>query len=248
MVVALEQVRTSKPAPESVLKRRKRLQTHTEERAKLAFDRKKKLLALRKKALKRAEQFAKEYKQKENNVKAAHEQAAKVGSVFVEPQAKLAFVIRIRGIKDVPPKAKKALQLLRLRQINNGVFIRINKATLNLLKLVEPFVAWGYPSLSTVKALIYKRGSLNINGDRKPITSNVQIEDKLGKQNIVCVEDLVHEIFTVGAHFKEAANFLWPFKLQHPKGGYETIKKHYILGGSFGNREEYINQLVKKML
>ncbi|EFC46305.1 predicted protein [Naegleria gruberi] len=248
MVVTIENVRVQKPAPETVLKRRKRLQTHTEERAKLAFDRKKKLIVLRKKALKRAEKYAKEYKQKEANVKAAHDQAAKVGSLFVEPQAKLAFVIRIRGIKSVAAKAKKALQLLRLRQINNGVFVRINKATLNLLKLVEPYVAWGYPSLSTIKQLIYKRGSLNVNGDRKPITSNVQIEQKLGEKDIVCVEDLVHEIHTVGPHFKEASNLLWPFKLQHPKGGYETIKKHFILGGSFGNREEYINQLVKKML
>ncbi|KAF0985163.1 hypothetical protein FDP41_000202 [Naegleria fowleri] len=248
MVVSIENVRTSKPAPETVLKRRKRLQAHTEERSKLAFERKKKLLALRKKALKRAEKFAKEYKQKEANIKAAHDQAAKIGSLYVEPQAKLAFVIRIRGIKSVAPKVKKALQLLRLRQINNGVFVRLNKATLNLLKLVEPFVAWGYPSLSTVKQLIYKRGCLNINGDRKPITSNVQIEEKLGSKDIVCVEDLIHEIYTVGPNFKAASNFLWPFKLQHPKGGYETIKKHFILGGSFGNREEYINQLVKKML
>jgi large subunit ribosomal protein L7e len=30
----------------------------------------------------------------------------------------------------------------------------------------------------------------------------------LGKHNIICVEDLVHEIMTVGPHFKEANNFL----------------------------------------
>ena len=46
----------------------------------------------------------------------------------------------------------------RLRQINNGVFIRINKATHNMLKLVEPYIAWGYPNLKSVRELIYKRG------------------------------------------------------------------------------------------
>jgi hypothetical protein len=35
----------------------------------------------------------------------------------------------------------------------------------------------------------------------------------LGAKNILCVEDLIHEIYTVGPAFKEASNFLWPFKL-----------------------------------
>jgi large subunit ribosomal protein L7e len=43
----------------------------------------------------------------------------------VEPEGKLAFVIRIRGINDMHPKTRKILQLLRLRQIHNGVFIRV---------------------------------------------------------------------------------------------------------------------------
>ena len=41
----------------------------------------------------------------------------------------------------------------------------------------------------------------------------------LGNHNIICIEDLVHEIMTVGPHFKEANNFLWPFKLKAPLGG-----------------------------
>lgn len=35
----------------------------------------------------------------------------------------------------------------------------------------------------------------------------------LGKYGIICIEDLVHEIFTVGPNFKAVNNFLWPFKL-----------------------------------
>ena len=33
------------------------------------------------------------------------------------------------------PKVKKVLQLFRLRQINNGVFIKLNKATTNMLRI-----------------------------------------------------------------------------------------------------------------
>jgi large subunit ribosomal protein L7e len=35
----------------------------------------------------------------------------------------------------------------------------------------------------------------------------------LGKENIICMEDLIHEIYTVGPAFKQASNFLFPFKL-----------------------------------
>lgn len=34
-----------------------------------------------------------------------------------------------------------------------------------------------------------------------------------GNKDIICTEDLIHEIFTVGNKFKYASNFLWPFKV-----------------------------------
>jgi hypothetical protein len=36
--------------------------------------------------------------------------------------------------------------------------LQVNKATLGLLKRVEPYVAFGYPNLKSVRELIYKRG------------------------------------------------------------------------------------------
>lgn len=38
----------------------------------------------------------------------------------------------------------------------------------------------------------------------------------LGKNGIICMEDLIHEIYTVGPKFKEASNFLYPFQLNSP--------------------------------
>ena len=52
-------------------------------------------------------------------------EAKKASGFYVEAEPKLAFVVRIRGINDMHPKTKKILQLLRLRQINNGVFIKV---------------------------------------------------------------------------------------------------------------------------
>ena len=104
-----------------------------------------------------------------------------------------------------------------------------------------------YPNLKSVRELIYKRGFVKIDKQRIPITDNSLIERSLGKFGIICVEDLIHEIFTIGPHFKEANNFLWPFKLSNPTGGLRKKRNHFVEGGDFGNREEKINALIRKM-
>ena len=73
------------------------------------------------------------------------------------------------------------------------------------------------------------------------------LNQTLGKYGIICMEDLIHEIMTVGPHFKEANNFLWPFKLKAPLGGLEKKRNHYVEGGDAGNREVYINELIRRM-
>jgi len=117
-----------------------------------------------------------------------------------------------------------------------------------MLRIVEPFIAYGYPNLKSVRELVYKRGYGKINKQRIPLTDNAIIEESLGQYGIVCIEDLIHEIFTVGPNFKQASNFLWPFKLSNPTGGFRPRKfRHFIEGGDLGNREEYINALIRQM-
>merc|ERR1712056_71768 len=128
---------------------------------------------------------------------AARRQAKKAGNFFVEPEAKLLFVVRIKGIIKMSPKPRKVLQLLRLRQLHNGVFLKVNKPILQMLKLVQPYVTYGYPSLKTVKELVYKRGHAKVNKQRIPISDNSIISSGLGTKGIHGVEDLVHEIYTV---------------------------------------------------
>lgn len=117
-----------------------------------------------------------------------------------------------------------------------------------MLQIISPYVSFGYPSLFTIRNLIYKRGYARVNGQRVRITSNDIIEDHLKKFNIICVEDLIHEIYTVGDHFKEVNSFLWPFKLNAPTGGFRNVKTYFNEGGDLGNCEEYINNLVGRML
>jgi len=190
----------------------------------------------------------KEYREKELSEIRFRRQAKNNGNFYIPAQSQLVFVIRIRGINNVSPKVKKILQLLRLRQVHNGVFVKLNKATLNMLLLVEPYVTYGAPNLKSVQELMYKRGYGKTDKQRIPLTDNKIIASALGKFNIICVEDLIHEIYTVGPHFKEANNFLWPFKLSAPLGGFTRFKKiHFSEGGDHGNREEEINKLIRRM-
>ena len=55
---------------------------------------------------------------------------------FIAPEEKVAFVIRIKGINHIKPQVKKILRLLRLRQLNNGVFVLVNKSTMNMIKRI----------------------------------------------------------------------------------------------------------------
>lgn len=160
----------------------------------------------------------------------------------------LGVVFWATGIIGVSPKVRKILQLLRLRQIHNGVFVKLNSATIKMLRLVEPYVAYGYPNLKSVRELILKRGFGKVRKQRIPISDNSVIEGVLGKHDIICVEDLIHEIYTVGPHFKEAANFLWPMKLSSPKGGFSRKLIHFNEGGEAGLRGEKINGLIKQMI
>ncbi|KAL3134882.1 60S ribosomal protein L7 [Trebouxia sp. C0010 RCD-2024] len=233
--------------PETVLKKRKRDEEWANKKTAAAAEAQKKSRSSRRDILKRAESYVNEYRQQEKDFIRLKREAKKKGGFYVEDEAKLAFVVRIRGINDMHPKTRKILQLLRLRQIHNGVFIKLNKATVNMLRRVEPYIAWGYPSLKTVKELMYKRGYGKVDKSRIPLIDNSVIEQALGKHNIICIEDLVHEIYTVGPAFKQASNFLWPFKLSAAKGGMDKKRLHYIEGGHHGNREHFINNLVQTM-
>ncbi|KAK0508847.1 hypothetical protein JMJ35_009123 [Cladonia borealis] len=248
------QVKTSVPTedeilvPETLLKKRKSQEKAREERSAELEKKKKAQKEKRGVIFKRAETYVKEYRDAEREKIRLSRLSKQEGTYYVPDEPKLVFVVRIKGINKIAPKPRKILQLLRLLQINNGVFVKLTKATSEMLKVVEPYIAYGYPSIKTVRDLVYKRGYGKVDKQRIPLTDNQIIEEQLGKFGIICMEDLIHEIVTVGPNFKQASNFLWPFKLSNPTGGFRTRKfKHFVEGGDLGNREEKINALIKQM-
>lgn len=197
----------------------------------------------------RTKGYEKEYAEYNQRLIDLRREAKLGGNFFVEPEAKLLFVVRIKGIIKMAPKPRKVLQLLRLKQIHNGVFLKVNKPILEMLKIVNPYVTYGYPNLKLVRDLIYKRGNGKVNKQRFPFSSNSVLSENLGEFGIHGVEDLIHEIYTVGPNFKQANNFLWPFKLSSPRKGFVCKRVGYCeqRGGDWGNREAAINELVTRM-
>merc|ERR1712232_101851 len=219
-------VMSSKHVPERVVKKQKTAASIAESDAAARTALKAKRRQNRREIYKRAQKYAKEYHQMQRAEITARRQAKEGGNFYLAAEPKIAIVTRIKGILGVDPKTRKILKLFRL---------------------VEPYVTYGYPNLKTVRELIYKRGFAKVNGQRIPITNNDVIERNLGRFGIICVEDLIHEIYTCGPHFKEANSFLWSFKLSSPKGGYNRKRNHFVEGGDAGNREKYINSFIQSM-
>ena len=129
--------------PETVLKQRKSVAEKRAVKAAQAATSKKQFRQKRKDIYQRAEKYVKEYRQLEREQIRLKRQAKAHGDFYVAPEDKLAFLIRIRGINGVAPKTRKILQILRLRQINNGVFMKLNKATVNMIRMAEPYLTYG---------------------------------------------------------------------------------------------------------
>jgi len=196
----------------------------------------------------RAKKYAAEFVASEKKIIADTEKAEQEGAYYIPAEAKVALVVRIRGLNKTHPRIRKILRLFRLRQKNNATFIRLNKASIEMLKLVDNYVAYGYPSVGMVRKLICQHGSCEINGQRLPLTTNELVRAGLGHVGIESVEDLAHEIYTCGPNFTVASRFIWPFKLASPKGGMRKVTRHYIEGGAYGNREHLIDALVERMI
>lgn len=145
----------------------------------------------------------------------------------------LYFIVRISGPHGVkiPTKVHKILNLLRLNHINTGVFIKMTESIYPLIKLISPYTVIGKPSLQSVRQLIQKRATINIKDNeseevkKTKLNDNNVVEEKLGDEGIICIEDIIHEIVSLGENFKKVSYFLNPFELNNDIVGYGPLAK-----------------------
>jgi len=247
----MEQSPALHKVPETLLKKRKRID---EIRARTVAgqirSKKSNVHGVSRIQFRRAEKFVKEYRVKERyeiDIKRRAKKPASCKPVLpVEP--KLIFVVRIQSSKTLHHQPHEVLKLLRLTKINTGTFLQLNRTTLELLQLAEPYITWGYPSTQNVRDLLYKRGHARIDEKQVALTDNALVERALGQFGIVCMEDLIHEIVTVGPHFKEVVTLLWHFRLNPPAGGWKKSTATFKKGGDCGCRSEKLHSLLKRMI
>lgn len=197
---------------------------------------------------KRAERFIQQYRVKERDdirlVRHAKVQEKGETDLLQRPL----FVVRLRGVSKIHPKVQQVFDILHLKNVNHGSFQFNNRTTKALLKVVEPYVTWGFPSLKIIRELIYKRAHCRNDGKKLPLNDNALIEEKLGQHGIICIEDLVHELYTLGSNFTTVVNFLEPFQLSAPSSGWKKKRQQFMKGGDCGSREGKINSLLRTMI
>lgn len=169
---------------------------------------------------------------------------------------KLLFVIRIpnqnnKGLK-IPTKVSQILQILRLTSVNTGVFIKSSEKTENILKLIEPYVLVGSPSLNSIRKLFQQRATIKIiQGDEEEkekekekiikLNDNLLVEEKFGDElGLVCVEDLISEIFNTSENFIKIISWLEPFRLNSPINGWGPDAKLARMSNQEFKIEDYL--------
>uniref|UniRef100_A0A4W5NWK7 Ribosomal protein L7-like 1 n=1 Tax=Hucho hucho TaxID=62062 RepID=A0A4W5NWK7_9TELE len=239
--------RVIKLVPENLLKKRKAYQAIKATEAKRALLEKRKVSKGKPLKFKRLEDFLKDSHRKHRDETRIRRADHRPAPAMPPAKNRLAFAVRIREIKGVSPRVQKVIQMLRLRKIFSGAFVKVNKTSMAMLKMVEPYVAWGFPNLKSVRELILKRGQAKIDKRRVALTDNTLIEQHMGKYGIICLEDLIHEIYAVGKNFRVVSNFIWPFKLsvaRHAARDKAGLLKDI---GNPGPRGTDINSIIRQL-
>jgi large subunit ribosomal protein L7e len=118
-----------------------------------------------------------------------------------------------------------------------------------ILSLIEPYIVYGTPSAFTVRELVFKYGFIKYKDKKTAISSNTQIEELFGESGVICVEDVLHEIATVGPNFDKILKSLYPFILPNPKDGWIGKKGlNFEKGGIAGHRGDKIDEFIKTIL
>lgn len=99
-----------------------------------------------------------------------------------------------------------------------------------------------------ISQVVHKRGTYYGNDETVTDLENELIENHLGKFNILCLEDIIHELGTCGKYFNDVMSFLGFFLLSPNDEVKEKVNIPFMRGGSHGFRGDKINELLKKMI
>lgn len=139
-------------------------------------------------------------------------------------------IVRVRGIRNLAPKIKKTLELLRLNKPNHCVLVEDSPQNLGMLNIVKDYVTFGPVAEETIYRLLLRRG-----------TRGASLLRKVAKE-----DDIKKAAKEVSAG-KKLAEYADPvFRLPPPSKGYKDIRRSYP-AGDLGRRGE-MDTLLRRMI
>lgn len=118
------------------------------------------------------------------------------------------------------------------------------------LKPLDAYLAYGYLTHESVSQLIHRRAYTEYGGVKKPLTDNFTVETALGSKGLLCLNDMVEEIYNLGSNYEAALSLLTTFKLSSPVGHYEKTILHVhddveTKGGFIGDEMDvFVNKIL----
>jgi large subunit ribosomal protein L30 len=168
----------------------------------------------------------------------------KVNSQEMKFEPKLMFAIRIRGSPGMNRKIMDTLSMLRMNKVNHGVLIWGEKSQLGMLNKCKDYIAYGEIDEKILVRLLRVRGRLKGN---KPLTDE-NVKSLTEYKNIKEFASALHK-GEVKYKPADIENIKPVFRLHPPRKGHRgSVKKHYGAGGTLGYVNNYINELVYKMI
>ena len=156
----------------------------------------------------------------------------------------LIFAVRIRGSPGMNRKILDTLKMLRMHKLNHGVLLWGKPSYIGMLNKCKDYISYGEIDEKTLIRLLRVRGRIEGN---KPLTD--ESVKNLTKYNDI--KSLAKALFKgeINYNSKDLYKIKPVFRLHPPKKGHKgNIKKHYKEGGTLGYVENYINELIHKML
>jgi large subunit ribosomal protein L30 len=139
-------------------------------------------------------------------------------------------IVRVRGIRNMDPRIKKTMELLRLNKPNHCVLIDDSPQNQGMLNVIKDYATFGPVSEETVYRLLLKRG-----------TKGASLLRDVAKE-----ADIKKAAADVSSG-KKVADYADPvFRLPPPSKGYKDIRRSYPQG-DLGKRSE-MDTLLKRMI
>ncbi len=150
-------------------------------------------------------------------------------------------IVQLRGEVDMRETVQDTLSMLNLHRVNHATFVPETDAYSGMIAKVNDYVAYGEPSLETVKTLVAKRA--------EPLEGDADIDDEWVAENTDYddVDDLARAVYNEETTLREEG--VSPvLRLHPPRGGHQGIKKPQSQGGQLGKQTtEQIDELLERM-